>query len=302
MTGELISRAPDELGADMAAEIASQPEVWARVLSEPAAVLGLLPGPGQAVAAVGCGTSYYIGAAYARQRDRQGAATRAAIASEFGGPARGETLLLISRSGTTGDVLRIAERYRDEVRVVGVLGTPDSPLAPACHDVVMLDYADETSLVQTRFATSALTLLRRSLGEDLSALPGAARAALAVPVDGYAASFRHFVFLGSGAAMSLAAEAALKCIEASGAWAEAYATGEYLHGPVSAAGAGSLVWGLSPVPDQVARVVASTGATLRQPASDPQVELVICQRLALALALVAGRDPDHPPYLNRSVA
>jgi fructoselysine-6-P-deglycase FrlB-like protein len=301
MTGELISRATGELGADMAAEIASQPDVWERVLREPAARLQFLPGAGQAVAVVGCGTSYYIGDAYARLRERLGSASRAAIASEFGGLTGTEVLLVISRSGTTGDVLRIVERYRDRARVVGIVGAPDSPLVSACHDVVMLDYADEASLVQTRFATSALTLLRRSLGENLSALPGAARTALRVPVEGYAAAFEHFVFLGSGEAMSLAAEAALKCIEASGAWAEAYATGEYLHGPVAAAGPRSLVWALSPAPDQVAQVVAKTGATLRQPAFDPQVELVICQRLALALALVAGRDPDHPPYLNRSV-
>jgi fructoselysine-6-P-deglycase FrlB-like protein len=286
-------------GGFMEAEIASQPEIWARVLAEPAAVAALLPGPADPVVAVGCGTSYYIGDAYARRRERAGLRGRAVIASELVRVDPGETMVVVSRSGTTGDALRVIRRYRDTTRVVGIVGTAGSPIAAACDDVVLLDYADETSLVQTRFATSALTMLRRSLGEDLSLLADAARQALATPVDG--ARFRHFVFLGSADGLSLANEAALKCIEAAGVWAEAYAVSEYLHGPIAAAGEDTLVWSLSAVPEPVASTVRSTGATLRQPVFEPQAELVQCQRLALALARQAGRDPDNPRYLRRSV-
>ena len=51
-----------------------------------------------------------------------------------------------------------------------------------CDEVVLLDYADEQSVVQTRFATTALTVLRASLGQDLTGLTHQAEAALARPV------------------------------------------------------------------------------------------------------------------------
>ena len=44
-------------------------------------------------------------------------------------------------------------------------------------DVVVLDFADERSVVQTRFATTALALLRAHLGEDTRAVVADARAA-----------------------------------------------------------------------------------------------------------------------------
>ena len=45
----------------------------------------------------------------------------------------------------------------------------------------------------------------------------------------------------------------------------------------------------------------STGATVYSNDLDPQANLVLAHRLALALAREAGRDPDSPPFLNRSV-
>ena len=90
------------LGAHMESEIESQPEVWEQVLAEPAALLNTLPGPNDDVVVVGCGTSYYVGEAYARHREvLAGGITRAVIASEFDRLHSGETVLVISRSGTT---------------------------------------------------------------------------------------------------------------------------------------------------------------------------------------------------------
>jgi fructoselysine-6-P-deglycase FrlB-like protein len=153
--------------------------------------------------------------------------------------------------------------------------------------------------VQTRFATSVLVLLRACLGEDLRHLPGQARAALAEPVPG--ALPAQIVFLGRGWTVGLAAEAALKCREAAGAWAEAYPAREYPHGPVSAAGPTSLVWSFDPLPDFVRSALAATGAAVVEPRLDPLAQLVAVHRLALALADAAGRNPDAPPHLSRSV-
>jgi fructoselysine-6-P-deglycase FrlB-like protein len=59
-------------------ELCSQPEMWERVLAEPQRTFDLLPDPDERLAVLGCGTSYYIGEAYARVRERAGlGATRA---------------------------------------------------------------------------------------------------------------------------------------------------------------------------------------------------------------------------------
>ena len=74
-------------------ELFSQPEIWARVLSDSPHHRAVLPQPGEPVLFVGCGTSYYIGESYARLRNAAGLGrTRAAIASEIPYVDDGETI------------------------------------------------------------------------------------------------------------------------------------------------------------------------------------------------------------------
>jgi hypothetical protein len=47
--------------------------------------------------------------------------------------------------------------------------------------------------------------------------------------------------------------------------------------------------------------VERTGARLERSTRDPMAELVRVQRFAVRAALAAGRDPDDPPHLSRSV-
>lgn len=210
-----------------------------------------------------------------------------------------ETVVTLSRSGTTSDVVHTARRLAADHRVVGVIGAFGTPLVEVCDDVVMLDYADEVSIVQTRFATTACMLLRASLPTGCDHLVGEAEQALLRPQQ--TPTPRHVVFLGTGFSLGLAHEAALKCLEASGRWAEAYAVHEYQHGPISAAGPGTLVWPLVELPESVAAGVRATGARLVAPELDPLAELVAVHRLAVSMAVDAGRDPDVPPFLSRSV-
>jgi fructoselysine-6-P-deglycase FrlB-like protein len=281
-------------------EVASQPEIWCRVLAEAGKAAKVLPPSGAPVLVLGCGTSYYVGESYARKRVAAGQGrTRAAVASEIAEVDDDETLLVLSRSGTTSDVLRAAERLHPGRRIVGIVGEPATPIAELCDDVVLLDYADEQSVVQTRFATSVLLLLRAALGEDVRQLPDQARTALTMPLPDPLPT--HTVFLGTGWTIGLAAEAALKCREAAGAWTESYPVMEYQHGPIAVAGPSSLIWSFDPLPDFVRAAVAATGASVVEPALDPLAQLVAVHRLALALADAAGRDPDSPPHLSRSV-
>ena len=166
---------------------------------------------------------------------------------------------------------------------------------------IALDFADERSVVQTRFATSALVLLRASLGESLAALPAAAAKALDTPLAPELTAAEQVTFLGTGWTVGLANEAALKLREAAQAWTESYQAMEYRHGPISIAAPGRAVWVFGPAPDGLADDVRATGAHLELFDGDPLVSLVRAHLLAEAVAEARGLDPDQPRNLTRSV-
>src|SRR5262249_39266747 len=150
---------------------------------------------------------------------------------------------VISRSGTTTEVVRVLDRLRaDGIATTAVTAVGASPVASGSDEVVVLDFADERSVVQTRFATAALALFRAHLGEDLSDAITDGEGAVVRPLPVDPSERDHFVFLGHGWTVGLAHEAALKLREAAQARSESYPAMEYRHGPVSLAGPGSLVW------------------------------------------------------------
>jgi sugar/nucleoside kinase (ribokinase family)/fructoselysine-6-P-deglycase FrlB-like protein len=310
LAAELLSREePPAPAADgdgfpdaTSAELASQPAIWRRALALPGAALAKLPQPGERVLALGCGTSYYVLDAYARRRQElEGSLTRAAIASELDELDDHDVVLYLSRSGTTSDLLAAHERFAGRVREVAIVGDPDTPLPAAVDTTLELAFADERSVVQTRFASTALLLLRHSLGEALGGAVADAEAALAAELPVPPLRFEHVVFLGTGWTLGVAHEAALKCREAGQMFTEAYAIGEYQHGPVALADARTLVWSFAPLPAPLRSLCEQAGATVREPRWDPLAELVAVHRLAVATAHAKGLDPDRPRHLSRSV-
>jgi len=283
-------------------EIASQPVLWREAASVASAVAGLLPVPGESAAAIGCGTSHHIARAYAALREERNLGTTdAATASELSPHRSYGRVVAISRSGTTTEVLRTLKGLRGSVATVAITAVPGSPVTSSADDTIVLDFANEQSVVQTRFATTALALLRAHIGDRLEAaiVDGEAALAGALPVE--PSEFRQFVFLGQGWTVGLANEAALKLREAASAWTEAYPAMEYRHGPISAAGHATLVWAIGPVDPGVLADAADTGATIVNGGADPMAELVLIQRMAVELAEAHGLDPDHPKHLTRSV-
>jgi fructoselysine-6-P-deglycase FrlB-like protein len=165
----------------------------------------------------------------------------------------------------------------------------------------VLDFADEQSVVQTRFATSELALLLAHLGQDIAPMIAAARAVLAAPLPPELLGAEQFTFLGTGWTCGLASEAALKLREAAGFWTESYPAMEYRHGPIAVTGPGSLVWVLGAAPEGLTPEVAATGGDLWAGTEHPLAELVRVHRVAVTIAKAAGLDPDQPRNLTRSV-
>jgi fructoselysine-6-P-deglycase FrlB-like protein len=282
-------------------EIASQPQMWGLAAAVAGAAADDLPRSGERVAAVGCGTSYYISLAYAGLRESTGQGpTDAFPASEFPSWRRYDRVVALTRSGTTTEILRLLVDLSAHDRTV-VTADGASPAAGAADRVVVLDFADERSVVQTRFATSALAMFRAYLGEHLAGAVADAERAMVEPLPVDPSGVDHVAFLGHGWTVGIAEEAALKLREASRTYSEAYPAMEYRHGPISLAGPRSLVWILDSPDHRIADEARATGAAVRVAALDPLAELVLAQRLAVAIATHKGLDPDHPRHLTRSV-
>ncbi|GAB3156823.1 SIS domain-containing protein [Micromonospora sonneratiae] len=300
-------------------EIASQPDCWRKAASLSAERTGALPERGERVAVVGCGTSWFIAMAYAALRERAGhGETDAFQASEFPITRRYDRVVAITRSGTTTEVLDLLDALPEGTVSTAIVGDGDSPAAHRADQTVAMPFADERSVVQTRFATSALALLRAHLGANITALAADAEVAVRTPLPIDPARIEQVTFLGRGWTIGLAHEAALKCREAATFWSEAYPAMDYRHGPISVAGPGRLVWAFGEIPPGLAEDIMATGAAFvhsrthgchavlggwaagRTPL-DPMADLILAQRFAVALSTSRGLDPDAPRHLTRSV-
>ncbi|MEU5090544.1 sugar isomerase [Streptomyces sp. NPDC021356] len=283
-------------------ELTSQPECWTRVAADAAEHGRVLPAPGERVAIVGCGTSYFMAQSAAALREGAGQGeTDAFAASEFPHGRSYDRVVALTRSGTTTEVLELLGRLKGTTRTTAVTADPATPVMSAADDVVVLDYADERSVVQTRFATTALTLLRAHFGLHTDAVVADARTALSEPLPDGLVDCTQFTFLGRGWSVGLANEAGLKMREASLSWTEAYPAMEYRHGPISVTTRSTATWSLDEAPEGLAEQVRGTGALWIQGRLDPLAELVRAQRLAVAVAASRGLDPDQPRHLTRSV-
>ena len=299
MTGTQVYNA--DVGAHMESELASQPEAWERAVGM-TAERAVLPAPGERIAVVGCGTSWFMAQSYAAMRESTGQGVTDAFAASEAFVNRGyDAIVAITRSGTTTEVLELVSAIRGRTRVVGLLGDPNTPLVDLVDDVVKLSFADERSVVQTRFATTALAFLRASLGEDLTCAIADGREAVKVELAEELVVAGQYSFLGSGWTVGLAHEAALKMREASQSWAESYPAKEYRHGPIAIAAPGRVTWMFGEAPDGLLADIAVTGVHYENRPVDAMADLIRAQRVALERAHRAGLDPDQPRNLTRSV-
>jgi fructoselysine-6-P-deglycase FrlB-like protein len=304
-----VTNAAEVFPGSTEAEIASQPDCWRRAAELAgeltAAGTDLLPVPGERVAVVGCGTSWFIAQSYAAAREASGQGeTDAFAATEMPAGRRYDRVLALSRSGTTTEILQLLARLSGTVRTVTITADGSMPAAAAADAAVVLDFADEQSVVQTRFATTELALLLAQLGRDIEPMAVAAEGVLADDLPAELLDAGQVTFLGTGWTCGLASEAALKLREAAGAWTESYPAMEYRHGPIAVAGPGRVVWLFGPAPDGLAAEVAAAGGLVWQPDTavrTPLAELVRVHRVAAAIARARGLDPDRPKNLTRSV-
>src|SRR5262245_52890543 len=283
-------------------EVMSQPSLWRRAAALAQSLAPQLPPAGARLAVIGCGTSLYMAQAYAAAREAGSAGeTDAFAASELPPGRRYDALLAISRSGMTTEVIRALATLPETLATYSIVGVEGTPVAKSTRHSIGLGFADEASVVQTRFATTVLVLLLAGLGVETEEAAVQAECTLADGLPAGVDEAGSFVFLGRGWTIGLANEAALKLREAALVPAESYPALEYRHGPIALASEQTIVWPLGNVEPDLLADVQAAGAAVVETGRHPLADLVLVHRVALAIARVRGLDPDHPRNLTRSV-
>lgn len=231
---------PDR-AALLEADVIASADALARILDEaPRAALGATGGRPGRLALVGLGSSRFAALIAASHLRAAGRVAWAEHASSDPGtaPARDLTLVAISASGRTRDVVETAARHRGTSRVVAVTNDPGSPLAEQADTVLPLLAGEERSGIACRTfraTVAALAVLGGVRGDDLRP----AVAALATRIDSRADWIGPLADGLDGAAsidvladaslLGLAEQAALMLREAPRLPARAYDTGDWLH-------------------------------------------------------------------------
>ncbi len=261
------------------------------------------------------------------------------IATLYRAPMRlqGAVSVAISQSGRSPDIVEMQRAARrGGALAVALVNEVGSPLAKEAEVLLPLCAGPERSVAATKSMIAGLVAgasLVAAWREDgplaaaIAGLPDILRGQTAPPPADMLerlASARSAFVLGRGATLAIAVEAALKLKETCAIHAESYSAAEVLHGPAELVVPGFPV--IAFLPSDAAREgmlatlaqLADAGATVitieaggvddahRLAAAkveatllEPVVMIHRFYRLAEALALRLGRDPDRPRNLRK---
>jgi len=208
-----------------------------------------------------------------------------------------DLLVLVSHEGETPLTLEAARAWCGPRWLI--TGKADGPVADLCDEVVVCTPEIEESWCHTASYTCAVAAIAALRGEDIAWLPAAVEEALAARLPEVGEQER-FLVAGAGGDLPTAHEAVLKLRE--GAWvaAEPYETEQLLHGYLAAVDESVRAFVLEGE-GLAAERAAAAAAALRElgcdvdllPTRHPVVDIVLLQRLTVALAERRGREPDR---------
>jgi len=241
----------------------------------------------------------------------------------------------ISQSGRSPDLLATTQAAKEGgAMVVALVNDEDSPLAAMADNALPLCAGPELSVAATKSYIASLAALVHITAEwtrdaamlqALECAPGDLERAWELDWTAALEALRpasHLYVIARGVGLGIAQEAALKCKETCGLHAESFSAAEVRHGPqallhgkfpallfaqddetregIEALGADLVARGV----DVLAAGATVPGAvTLPTLDSHPVIQpLLVAQsfyRLANALAIARGCDPDRPPHLRK---
>lgn len=243
--------------------------------------------------------------------------------------------IAISQSGASPDLLAAVGKAREAgAIIVALVNVKDSPLAQRADHVVPLCAGAEKSVAATKSFIASLAAIvhlvscwaeDRELSEALRKAPKHLERAWNLdwsPVVERLKSATDLFVVGRGMGLGVAQEAALKLKETCGLHAEAVSAAELRHGPMALVRPGFPVLVFSQNDEARAGVEMLAGElTARQadvmiagsrcrgalhlpsepahPVIEPMLIAQTFYRMANALSLARGLDPDRPPNLSK---
>ncbi|MGH9184123.1 MAG: SIS domain-containing protein [Acidimicrobiales bacterium] len=320
----------------MAAEMAEQPDVLARLIERRSAVAGVLggciPDPLHGIVLVARGSSDHA-AVYGRYVLETATGKPVGLAAPslhtlYRVPADYRRILVvgISQSGRTPEIVTVLERLKAAgAATLAVTNDVSSPLAQVGDAVVDLGAGSEEAVPATKTFTATvavLAFLAEALGrvpwsgDQWKRVPEAVSEALADDAPprhaaGVIGDAGGLVVVARGFLFGVALEAALKLKEAAAVLAQGYSAADLLHGPIAVVEEDFPVV-LLHVPGPTAADVAELVATLRhrgaevlRVAPDPHAELPVPGDLPEALAAfpvaVRAQQLAHALALHRGL-
>lgn len=243
----------------------------------------------------------------------------------------GALALAISQSGRSPDLLAaVLAAKQGGALVVALVNDETSPLAAMADCLLPLHAGPEVSVAATKSYIAALAAVAQlvaawtgdeEMEQALDRLPD--QLAQAWELDWSSAARRlkaahNLYVLGRGVGFGVAQEAALKFKETCGLHAEAFSAAEVLHGPMALVKRGFPVL-IFAQDDQsqnsvaeLARSLAARGAKVMMAGADGDLPTIAAHpnlepiariqsfyRMANALSVARGLDPDSPPHLNK---
>lgn len=247
----------------------------------------------------------------------------------------GMAVLAISQSGRSPDLLSAAEQARATGAVlIAMVNDEHAPVAELADVTIPLGAGPERSVAASKTFIASLAAVLDLLGawsgdpsvdSALSALPDKLEQAWELDwtdAIGTLADASNMYVVGRGPGLAIAQEAALKLKETCGLHAEGISGAELRHGPMAllrpgfpvllfaqsdqslesmvdlahnlaGRGASMMSAGIQGVPGIQLPVVAA------EPLIAPLLQIASFYRLANALALARGLDPDRPPHLAK---
>ncbi len=247
----------------------------------------------------------------------------------------GALCLAISQSGASPDLLASVRKAREAgARIVALVNAEHSPLEALADEFVPLTAGLETSVAATKsFIASLAAIIHlvacwsgdRTLSEALRKAPKHLEQAWnldwSAALEPLSAASNLYV-IGRGVGLGIAQEAALKLKETCGVHAEALSAAEVRHGPLALVKPGFPVLIFSQNDEARASIeILAQELTVRgaqvliagsrcpqalqlptepaHPVIEPMLLIQTFYRLANALSLARGLDPDHPPHLRK---
>lgn len=246
----------------------------------------------------------------------------------------GDVLILaVSQSGRSPDLLSAVEAARDDgARVVALVNDAGSPMAGLADVVLPLHAGPEVSVAATKSYIAALAAIAQltaawtrdaELTAALDRLPDQLAQAWTLDWSAAVATLtpaKSLYVLGRGPGFAAAQEAALKLKETCGLHAEAFSAAEVLHGPMALVEAQFpvLIFAQGDLSESgvvdLARTLAAREARVLLAGADEPGALPFARthaslqpialiqsfyRMANALSLARGFDPDSPPHLRK---